>query len=111
MPSRYGIKSRQLARSGEASGAVITLKSMAPSALVRMNISSPRSLTEYCTPSSRDHAEPAAGTFMQMGEPAGIGFFVNQHVVRLLRSQAMTPDLHRTMIVVEIDIEEALRVC
>ncbi len=94
MPSRCGIRSRQLARSGEASGAVTILKSMAPSALVRMNSSSPRSATEYCTPSSRaatrrggasgvgevdqpllgglvvaagDHAEAAAGALMHDG--------------------------------------------
>jgi hypothetical protein len=48
-----GIRSRQLARSGESSGAIITLKSIASSALVRMNSSSPRSASEYCTPSSR----------------------------------------------------------
>ncbi|NEV03191.1 hypothetical protein, partial [Bradyrhizobium uaiense] len=35
------------------SGAVTTLKSIASSALVRMNSSSPRSAIEYCTPSSR----------------------------------------------------------
>src|ERR1700704_1054711 len=106
MPWRCGIKSRQLARSGDSSGAVTILKSMAPSALVRMNNSLPRSATEYCTPVRRaatrrggvgeidqpllggfvvaagDHAKTAAGTFMDMGEPAGILFLVNQNIVR-----------------------------
>src|SRR5260370_15265370 len=57
---------------------------------------------------ARDHAEPAAGTLMQMGEPAGIMLLINQHVVGLFGAQAMTPDLHRAMIVVEPDVEEAL---
>ena len=47
MPARCGIRSRQLARSGATSGAVTILKSMASSALVRMNNSSPRSASEY----------------------------------------------------------------
>src|SRR3982074_1203180 len=47
---------------------------------------------------------------MNMREPAGIVLFVNQDVVRLRRSQPVTPDLHRTMIFVELDVEEALRI-
>ena len=57
-----------------------------------------------------DHAEAAAGALMQMGEPAGILFFINQNVVRLPGPQAMAPDLHRAVIVVELDVEEAFAV-
>ena len=53
-----------------------------------------------------DHAEPAAGAFLDMGEPAGILFLVDQDVVRLRRAEAMAPDLHRAMIVVELYVEE-----
>ena len=137
MPARCGIRSRQFARSGEPSGAVTILKSMAPSALVRMNSSSPRSATEYCTPSSRAATRrggasgsarsisrcsevswsPPAITqnrplvaLMQMREPAGILLFIDQNVVGLLRAEPMAPDLHRAMVVVELDVEEALAV-
>ena len=137
MPGRYGIRSRQFLRSGEASGAVTILKSMASSALVRMKSSSPRSASEYCTPSSRaatrrggasglarsisrcsrglviaagDHAEAAAGALVQMGEPAGILLFVDQRVVGLLGAELMPPHLHRAMIVVELHIEEGFRI-
>lgn len=48
---------------------------------------------------------------MQMSEPAGILFFINEDVVRLAGSQAMAPpDLHRAVIVVELDVEEAFAV-
>src|SRR6266566_5080180 len=101
MPARCGTRSRQLARSGDASGAVTILKSMASSALVRMNSSSPRSASEYCTPLWRigiseidqalfggfvvaagDHAVAAGSRLMDMGEPAGIVLLVHQNVVR-----------------------------
>ena len=54
-----------------------------------------------------DHAEAAAGAFMQMGEPAGILLLVNQDIVGLLGAEAMAPHLHRAMIVVELDVEES----
>ena len=57
-----------------------------------------------------DHAEAAAGALMQMGEPAGILFLVDQHVVGLRRAEPVPPDLHRAMVVVELDIEEAVAV-
>ena len=57
-----------------------------------------------------DHAEAAAGAFMQMGEPAGILLFIDQHIVGLLRAESMPPDLHRPMVVVELDVEEAFAV-
>ena len=57
-----------------------------------------------------DHAESAAGAFVQMGEPAGILLLIDQNVVRLRRAEAMPPDLHRAMVVVELDVEEALAV-
>ena len=57
-----------------------------------------------------DHAEAAAGAFMQMGEPAGILFLVDQNIVRLLGAEAMPPDLHRTVVIVELDVEEAFAV-
>ncbi len=44
---------------------------------------------------------------MQMGEPAGIGFLVDQDIVGLRRAEAMVPDLHRPVVVVELDVEEA----
>ncbi|OIQ72073.1 hypothetical protein GALL_463050 [mine drainage metagenome] len=47
---------------------------------------------------------------MDIGEPAGILFLVNQHVVGLPGPQAMTPDLHRAVVVVELDVEECTRV-
>ena len=45
---------------------------------------------------------------MQMGEPAGILLFIDQDVVGLLGAEPVTPDLHRAMIVVELDVEEAV---
>ena len=47
---------------------------------------------------------------MQMGEPAGILFFIDQNVVGLLVPSAMTPHLHRAVVVVELDVEEAFAV-
>ena len=47
---------------------------------------------------------------MDMGEPAGILLLVDQDIVRLRRSQPVPPHLHRAMIVVELDVEEALAV-
>ena len=47
---------------------------------------------------------------MEMGEPAGIRFLIDQRVVRLPGAEAVTPDLHRAVIVVELDVEEALAV-
>ena len=55
-----------------------------------------------------DHAKAAGRTLMQMGEPAGILLFINQRVVGLLGAQPMPPDLHRAMVVVELDVEEAV---
>ena len=57
-----------------------------------------------------DHAEAAAGAFMDMGEPAGILFLIDQDIVRLRRAEPVTPDLHRAVVVVELDVEEALAV-
>ena len=45
-----------------------------------------------------------------MGKPAGIVLFINQNVVRLRCSQAMAPDLHWAVVVVEFYIEEAFAV-
>src|SRR4029077_7923449 len=59
---------------------------------------------------ARDHAETAARALMQMGEPAGILLLVNQDIVGLLRAQSMPPYLHRAMVVVELDVEEAFRI-
>ena len=57
-----------------------------------------------------DHAETSARTFVEMREPAGILLFIDQNIVRLRCTETMTPDLHRAMVVVEFDIEEALAV-
>jgi hypothetical protein len=43
-----------------------------------------------------------------MREPAGILLLVNQRVIRLRRAEAMPPDLHRPMVVVEFYVEEGL---
>ncbi len=53
-----------------------------------------------------DHAKPAAGAFVNMGEPARVVFLVDQDIVLLAGAQAMAPDLHRAMVVVELDIIE-----
>ena len=45
---------------------------------------------------------------MNVGEPAGILFFVDQDVVRLRVAKLVQPDLHRAMVVVELDVEERL---
>src|SRR5258705_3205695 len=45
-----------------------------------------------------------------MGEPAGIVLFIDQNIVRLCCSQAMPPDLHRAVVVVEFYVEEAFAV-
>src|SRR5712675_1041504 len=47
---------------------------------------------------------------MQMGEPAGILFLIDEKIVRLLGAEPMPPDLHRTVIVVEPDVEKTLAV-
>ena len=47
---------------------------------------------------------------MQMGEPAGILLFINKRVVSLFRSESMPPHLHRAVVVVELDVEEAVAV-
>ena len=57
-----------------------------------------------------DHAEAPAGAFMQMGEPAGILFLIDQRVIGLFGAEPMPPDLHRPVVVVELDVEEALGV-
>ena len=57
-----------------------------------------------------DHAKTPAGAFMDMGEPAGILLLIDQDILGLRRAEAMTPDLHRAMIVVELDVEERLAV-
>ena len=53
-----------------------------------------------------DHAETPAGAFVDMGEPAGVLLLIDQQIVRLRRAEAMTPDLHRAMVVVELHVEE-----
>ena len=55
-------------------------------------------------------AEAAAGALMDMGEPAGILLLVDQQVVGLRRAEAMAPDLHRAVVVVELDVEEAFAI-
>src|SRR6266446_3911625 len=57
-----------------------------------------------------DYAKSAGRAFMDMGEPAGIALFINQNIVGLRRSQAMPPDLHRAVVVVEFYVEEAFAV-
>ena len=57
-----------------------------------------------------DHAETPGGRFMQMDEPARVLFLVNQNVIRLRCAQAMTPDLHRAMVIIELDVKEAVAV-
>ena len=57
-----------------------------------------------------DHAEAAAGALMQMGEPAGILLLIDQRVVGLLGAEPVPPDLHRPMVVVELDVEEAVAI-
>ena len=59
---------------------------------------------------SGDHAEAAGRTLMQMGEPAGILLFIDKRIVSLFRAKPMPPHLHRTVVVVELDIEEAVAV-
>ncbi|MEY9406157.1 hypothetical protein ABH989_000623 [Bradyrhizobium ottawaense] len=57
-----------------------------------------------------DDAEAAAGALVQMGEPAGILLFIDQRVVGLFGAEPMPPHLHRTMVVVELHVEEALAI-
>src|SRR5262249_23010551 len=45
-----------------------------------------------------------------MGEPAGILLLIDKNVFGLRRAEAMPPHLHGPMIVVELDVEEALAV-
>ncbi len=54
-----------------------------------------------------DHAEAAAGALVQMGEPAGILLLIDQDVVGLPGTELVPPHLHRAVVVVELDIEEA----
>jgi hypothetical protein len=114
MPGRYGIKSRQFARSGEASGAVTILhavlarRDQARRCLGVGEVDQP--LLRGLVIATGDHAEAAAGAFMQMGEPAGVLLLIDQDVVGLLGSQPVPPHLHRAVIVVELHIEEALAI-
>src|SRR5205085_11479205 len=59
---------------------------------------------------ARDDAETSAGTFMDMREPAGIVFLVNQNIIGLRHAQAVTPDLHGAMVIVELDVKEAFAI-
>src|SRR5579871_5414960 len=43
---------------------------------------------------------------MDVGEPAGVFFFVDEEIVRLLGAEAMTPDLQRAVVLIELYIEE-----
>src|SRR5947209_179356 len=47
---------------------------------------------------------------MQMGEPAGVLFLVDEYVGPLLRAETMPPYLRRAVIVVELDVEQTLAV-
>jgi hypothetical protein len=47
---------------------------------------------------------------MDMGEPAGIVLFINRTSSACVVPRAMTPDLHRAVVVVELYVEEALAV-
>ena len=53
-----------------------------------------------------DHAKTAAGAFMNVREPPGVGLLINERVVGLFRAELMQPDLHRAMVVIELDVEE-----
>ena len=137
MPSRCGIRSRQLARSGErerrghdleVDGVIGIGEDEQLVAAVGDRIlhaflarrDQPRrrfGIGQIDQPllggfvvAAGDHAKAPAGALMQMGEPAGIRFLIDQHVVGLLGAEAMTPDLHRPVVVVELDVEEALGV-
>ncbi len=57
-----------------------------------------------------DHAKAPAGAFMDVREPAGILLLIDQDILGLRRTEAMTPDLHRAVIVVELDVKECLAV-
>src|SRR5215470_9453560 len=54
-----------------------------------------------------NYAKAAAGAFVQMGEPAGILLLIDEGILSLFRAEAMPPDLHRAMVVVELDVEKA----
>src|SRR6185437_3066143 len=54
--------------------------------------------------------ETAAGAFMDMREPAGIVLLVNENIGGLRHAQAVTPNLHRAMVVVKLDVKEALAI-
>jgi len=59
---------------------------------------------------ARDHAEASAGAFVDVREPAGILFLVNQRVAGLRRAEGVPVHLHRAMVVVELHIEERFRI-
>ena len=46
------------------------------------------------------------GALVDVDEPAGVLFLINQPVLGLRRAEAVKIDLQRTMVVVELDIEE-----
>ncbi len=60
--------------------------------------------------SARDNAEAAACAFVDVCEPAGIAFLIDQRVVGLRSAEDMAIDLHRAVIVVEPDVKERFRV-
>ena len=47
---------------------------------------------------------------MNICKPAGIAFFIDQNIVALLCPEAVQPDLHRAVVVIEFDIEERRRI-
>ena len=57
--------------------------------------------------SAGDDAKTATGALVDVDEPAGVLLLVNQPVLGLRRADAVKIDLQRTMVVVELDVEEA----
>ena len=55
-----------------------------------------------------DDAEAAARALLDMREPAGVLFLVDQHVVGLRRAEAVPKDLQRAVVGVEPDVEEGV---
>src|SRR6185437_17126670 len=45
-----------------------------------------------------------------MSKPTGILLFIDEQINRLRRAETMQPDLHRPVIVVELDVKERVRI-
>ena len=89
-PCSCGTRSVQFSRRGSATGAVTILKSLAPSALVRMKKTSPPSSMSYCSPVSRGATSfgSAPGSLAGMTRYSDVSWSLMAMKIQSLRAAA-----------------------